>query len=155
MDSDPSLACMRQLYRLYNCSGSAIRDITVVPKHKSTVFKLVLQCSDCRKTYAKKFLRPYFLCTGPNFLSYCKILPTAHIYPQKFFWPFGPQNYLQILHFFLKNLPNPTYFPKNSGKSYIFFLKNRQNPSYSINLPPKNFFGPSGHKITYKSYISS
>ena len=38
MDSDPSLACMRQLYRLYNCSGSAIRDITVVPKHKSTVF---------------------------------------------------------------------------------------------------------------------
>ena len=23
---------------------------------------LVLQCSDCRKTYAKKFLRPYFLC---------------------------------------------------------------------------------------------
>ena len=38
MDSDPSLACMRQLYRLYNCSGSAIRDITVVPKHKSSVF---------------------------------------------------------------------------------------------------------------------
>ena len=38
MDSDPSLACMRQLYRLYNCSGSAIRDITVVPLSKSTVF---------------------------------------------------------------------------------------------------------------------
>ena len=30
MDSDPSLACMRQLYKLYNCSGSAIRDIKVV-----------------------------------------------------------------------------------------------------------------------------
>ena len=27
-----------------------------------SVDKLVLQCSDCRKTYAKKFLRPYFLC---------------------------------------------------------------------------------------------
>ena len=25
MDSDPSLACMRQLYKLYNCSGSAVR----------------------------------------------------------------------------------------------------------------------------------
>ena len=84
--------------------------------------------------------------TGPNFLSYCKILPTAHIYPQKFFCPFGPQNYLQILHFFLKNLPNPTYFPKNSGKSYIFSLKNRQNPSYSVNLPPKKFFWPFGQK---------
>ena len=92
--------------------------------------------------------------TGPNLLSYCKILPTAHIYPQKIFWPFGPQNYLQILHFFLKNLPNPTYFPKNSGKSFIFFLKNRQNPSYSVNLPPKNFFGPSGQKISYFPHFS-
>ena len=25
MDSDPSLACMRQLYKLYNCSGSFVR----------------------------------------------------------------------------------------------------------------------------------
>ena len=25
LDSDPSLACMRQLYKLYNCSGSAVR----------------------------------------------------------------------------------------------------------------------------------
>ena len=38
--------------------------------------------------------------TGPNLLSYCKILPTAHIYP------FGPTN--------------PTFFPKKSAKSYIF-----------------------------------
>jgi len=34
MDSDPSLASMRQLYRLYNCGGSCVRDISVVPVHK-------------------------------------------------------------------------------------------------------------------------
>ena len=27
MDSDPSLACMRQLYKLYNCSGSLVRSL--------------------------------------------------------------------------------------------------------------------------------
>ena len=38
LDSDPSLACMRQLYRLYNCSGSAVRDISVVPVSKSSSY---------------------------------------------------------------------------------------------------------------------
>ena len=38
LDSDPSLACMRQLYRMYNCAGSAVRDITVVPISRSSVY---------------------------------------------------------------------------------------------------------------------
>jgi len=33
MDSDPSLACMRQLYKIYNCGGSCVKDISVVPVH--------------------------------------------------------------------------------------------------------------------------
>ena len=38
MDSDPGLACMRQLYRLYNCAGSVIRDVTCVPLPQSSAF---------------------------------------------------------------------------------------------------------------------
>ena len=38
LDSDPSLACMRQLYRLYNCAGSAVRDITVVNVPRASSF---------------------------------------------------------------------------------------------------------------------
>ena len=38
LDSDPSLACMRQLYRMYNCAGSAVRDVTVVPVCRSSVY---------------------------------------------------------------------------------------------------------------------
>ena len=39
LDSDPSLACMRQLYRMYNSAGSAIRDIKVVPINRRSVYK--------------------------------------------------------------------------------------------------------------------
>jgi len=38
MDADPSLACMRQLYRLYNCAGSCVRDVSVVPIHKMSSY---------------------------------------------------------------------------------------------------------------------
>ena len=38
LDSDPSLACMRQLYRMYNCAGNAVRDVTVVPVCRSSVY---------------------------------------------------------------------------------------------------------------------
>ena len=38
LDSDPSLACMRQLYRLYNCAGSIIRDIKVVNLPRASTY---------------------------------------------------------------------------------------------------------------------
>ena len=37
LDSDPSLACMRQLYRTHNSGGSSVRNITVVPLPRNSV----------------------------------------------------------------------------------------------------------------------
>ena len=70
------------------------------------------------------------ICLYRYFVIFLLVLicfPTAKSFLQRIFTPkkiFRPSGQ-QILHFFLINLPNPTFFPKNSGKSYIFFLKNQ------------------------------
>ena len=43
-------------------SWAVSRGQFVMSSSDSVFGKLVLQCSDCQKTYAKKFLCPYFLC---------------------------------------------------------------------------------------------
>ena len=42
--------------------GVQVRSLASSSYNDDNHGKLVLQCSDCQKTYAKKFLRPYFLC---------------------------------------------------------------------------------------------
>ena len=85
------------------------------------------------------------ICLYRYFVIFLLVLisfPTAKSFLQRIFTPknfVGPSGH-QIIHFFLKNLPNPTFFPKNSGKSYIFYLKNWANSFLQRIFTPKKKF---------------